>query len=421
MERIGSVGLSVQHLGVDRLDRVVPPVTDAEWRALADAIGASELVVLSTCNRIEVYFAREEGDPPSEDDVEAVRSLLSPTSLTTGDPLPWQLRSGTGVVRHLFRVTSSLDSLVIGEHEIVGQVRRAYARGSDLCLVGPLLGPLFHHSLQVGKRVRASTGISHHPVSVAGLAVRELMERKSTTAVRVAVVGAGQTGMRLARVLAAAGRSPAVIVNRSLERAVALAATCGARASTLEEFCAGQVPIDVVFSATSAQGVVLDAASLDRLAARRNDASGPLLVFDLSVPRDVEPIVHPRIEIIDLDDLREAADRNRVLREEAAGDAERLVEESVEAFIRRSDEDVAGPLVRDLKAVSEDLFNRELQALLSGRLANFSEADRRAIERWARATFSRLMTLPVSAMKQLASDMSTTARTPGRPREKQLQ
>lgn len=402
MERIGIVGLSIHETDVTGLERVRRPQRDEDWRMLADVLGASELVVLATCNRVEVIFAREEGDLPGEEDRKVVAGhLVRPQS---GAPLPFHLLHGRAAVKHLFRISSSLDSLVLGEDQIIAQVREAYARASDLRLTGPLLGPLFHHALQVGKKVRTDTVLTRYPVSVVSLAVRALAHKRPGNTHRVAVIGAGNTAELVTKVLKGNDIKPALVVNRTLEKARQIAQHAGADACDLAAFQRGDYPADVIFSATSAPGVVLDAAVLRKLAAAAPSGQ-PLLIFDLAVPRDVERVDDPRVQITDMDTLRLEADKNRALRQQAASDAEVIVEEQVETFSRRNGEDFAGPAVDDLQRVSKDIFDHELQALLAGRLAHLNEQDRRAVERWARTTFGRLMSLPVSALKRLACDM----------------
>jgi glutamyl-tRNA reductase len=405
MERIGIVGISIHETDVTGLERVRRPQRDEDWRALADVLGASELVVLATCNRVEVIFAREEGDLPGEADREAISSHLLAATDRAIAPLRFHLFRGQQAIRHLFRVASSLDSLVLGEDQILAQVREAYARGSDLRLTGSLLGPLFHHALQVGKKVRTDTVLSRYPVSVVSLAVRALSHSRPEKTQQIAVIGAGSTATLVVKVLQGHGMQPAVIVNRTVEKARVLAQQAGAEAMTLAAFQRGDRPVDVIFSATSAPGVVLDAATVKRLA-ETAPSRLPLLVYDLAVPRDVTRLDDPRIVITDMDALRAEADQNRAHREQAAAEAEGIVEDHVATFARRSGEDLAGPAVDDLQRVSKEIFDHELEALLGGRLAHLSDPDRRAVERWARTTFNRLMSLPVTALKRLACDMS---------------
>ena len=411
MERIGIVGISIHETDVEGLERLHRPERDQDWRALADVLGASELVVLATCNRVEIVFAREEGDLPGEADREAVARRLLDHSDRGGAPPTFHLFRGLQAIRHLYRVAASLDSLVLGEDQILAQVRDAYARGSELRLTGPLLGPLFHHALQVGKKVRTDTVLSRYPVSVVSLAVRALTQRRQAEGQQVAIIGAGNTAALVAKVLQGHMIRPTLIVNRTLEKARQVAQQAGAEACDLAAFQRGEHPVDVIFSATSAPGLVLEAEVLRKLAAS-TPSGQPLLVFDLAVPRDVARVKNPRLEITDMDDLRAEAEKNRTLRQQAATEAEAIVDDHVNTFARRSGEDLAGPAVDDLQRVSRDILDHELQALLSGRLAHLSDPDRRAVERWARTTFGRLMTLPVTALKRLACDMAAAQRSP---------
>ncbi len=402
MDRIAIAGLSIHGTNVEGLQQVVRPADDKALRDLADALGASELVFLATCNRVEVIYAREEGEPPGEADLDVLARSLACPGL--------RLHVGREAARHLFRVAASLDSLVIGEDQIVAQVREAYGHSADMGLVGPLLSPLFHHALAVGKRVRSETDLARHPVSVVSLAVSELARRLEAAVDAgppvVGVVGAGRMGNLLARVLGDAGFAPAFIANRTTERGRALAAECAAQAVSLEDFAAGRHPVDAVLSATGSPAAVLDARAVANLA-RLTPSGRPLIAIDLAVPRDIETVGGGTVIYVGIDDLRAAAEHNRLLRLDAAGSAERLVDEKVEVFSRRVGESAAAPAVSDLQEATNEILDRELAGLLTGRLAHLDDPDRAAVERWARSTFKRLMHLPISALKQLATDMSS--------------
>jgi glutamyl-tRNA reductase len=417
MHRIGLIGVSLHGTDVDGLQslrRPAPGTEDAFVRELADALGASELVFLATCNRVEVVYAREEGDVPAEPDVQAAASFLAGGPA----PPPLLLRTGAEAARHLFRVAASLDSLLVGEDQILAQVRAAYGRASDTGLVGPLLSPLFHHALAVGKQARAETDLARHPVSLCNLAVNALLEDAACRAAppRVAVVGAGEMGRLLVRALVAAELPPAVIANRSLPAARALAADCGARAVSLDEFRAAAAPVDALVCATSAPGLVLERPALLALAAAA-PSGRPLLAVDLAVPRDVADAADPRVRVVDLDALRSLADRHRQLRAQAAAVAERMVDRKVAAWAARFTERAADDAVTELQAAADELLARELSGLLGGRLAHLPPEDRRAVERWARATFGRVMHLPVAALKRLARDLRTGEDVPDAPGE----
>lgn len=406
MNRIAIAGLSIHGTDLAGLERVRRPVTGAEaafLRDLADELGASEAVLLATCNRVELAYAREEGDLPGPADLDVLARRLCADHDFLRARL--QLRTGADAARHLFRVAASLDSLMLGEDQILAQVREAHARAADIGLTGPLLGPLFHHALAVGKQARAQTDLARHPVSLVNLALATLLERPDIVGARIAVLGAGSMGALLARALKAAGLPPAVIVNRSLPAAQALAAECGARALALADFAAAQAPVDALVSATSAPGLVLDAAALVRLGAA-TPSGAPLLAVDLAVPRDLPAVDHPSVRVVDLDALRGLAERNRALRASAAAQAEQLVERKVEVWAGRFADRRARHAVTELQQDAAQILERELAGLLGGRLARLPEDDRRAIERWARSTFGRVMHVPVEALKALARELS---------------
>ena len=408
MDRIAIAGLNLQDTdvaGLESLRRPEPEARNAFLRDLADTLGASELVFLATCNRVEVVWAREEGAPPADEDRDTLWGVL-----TEGDApraAAWRQLVGRDAIHHLFRVASSLDSLMLGEDQIIGQVREAYSCSADIGLVGPLLSPLFHNALQIGKKVRSETELARRPVSVVNLAVARLVEeaaaRREDAPLQVAVVGAGEMGSLLVKALAEEGLAPSLVVNRSAERARALADGVGARAVGLDAFAAGEHPVDALVTATGSPVVLFDEVALHGLAERR-PSRRPLLGVDLSVPRNLPAVSDECVEVVDLDALRAIADRNRALRAEAAADAEELVVRKLENFVRRFREEDAAPVVTELKQEAESILRRELDGLLGGRLSHLEEGDRRAIERWARTTFGRLLHPSVSAVKRMARE-----------------
>ncbi len=404
MERVAVAGLSLHQADVDGLERVKRGLAALEQppaKALADHLGASEAVLLSTCNRCELVFARENGHAPAREDRARLAAALG---LDPSDELFERLflHTGRGAARHVFRVAASLDSLVLGEDQILAQVRAAYADAHALGLTGRMLGGLFEQAIQLGKRVRTRTDLARHPISVVSLGVAYLLERlEGLPGARIAVIGAGATGAHAARALVAAGRPPAFVVNRSPARAQALAAELGARVLGLDELRAGREPLDALVSATSAPGHVLDAATLRALAAR-TPGGRPLVGVDLALPRDLEPCADARLALLDLEALRAQADQNRQKRAAAATAAELLVEEQLgELFRERSVEAVTGPFSA-IAGRAREAFELELARLGEGRLAHLDARDRAAVARWARTAFGRIAHVPFRALKDLA-------------------
>lgn len=405
MDRIAVVGLSLHDTGVAGLERVARPTAerlDGFLRDLADALAASDLVFLATCNRVEVAFAREVGHLPSPDDRELIASQLG---LPAAHPLRERLRFATGreAVRHVFRVAASLDSVVIGEDQILAQVRDAYARSERIRLCGRLLGSVFEHAFQIGKLVRTETDLSRHPVSVVSLGVAAITRRFESARPRIALLGAGRMATLFAKSARDHGLAVDLVVNRSLANARDLAETCGARALSLEQFAQSNERVDVVAAATAAPGFVLRRELALELA-RRTPLGRPLLAVDLAVPRDVQPVDHRRVEIIDLDCLRELALENRALRAAAVERAEALIEQKLDALERKEGRYALDSTLAELQSESSRVFERELSQLFTGRLAQLDEDERRAVERWARAAFGRIGHVPLAAIKRMALD-----------------
>ncbi len=405
MERIGIVGMSLNETDVEGLQRLARPSADGFdgfARELADELGASELVVLATCNRLEVVFARELGHLPAPQDRELVATKLG---VPENDPLRERLHLHTGrdAARHLFRVACSLDSVVIGEDQILAQTRAAYAKAEHGGRVGRLLGTLFEHAFQVGKQVRTDTDLSRIPVSVVSLGLSEIATRRRGTTPTIALLGAGEMAELVVKNADEHGLRVVLVANRSLPRAEVLAKLAGARAMTIEQLLASREAFDAVVCATSAPGYVLQRDALLAFAARVPSGK-PLIAIDLALPRDIEPVQHAAVEVIGLDELRASAANNRALRAVAAAQAEVIVEQKLEAFLRRAASAAINETLADVRSESESVFERELAQLFTGKLAHVDNDDRRAIEHWARTTFGRVTHVPISAIKRLAND-----------------
>lgn len=400
MDRIAIAGLSLTEAELAELERCKARVSGREAEVaheLADALAASDLVVLSTCNRLEVCFAREEGHPPEGRDLEILRGVLG---LEPG-ARPLHFHTGRAAARHLFRVACSLDSLVLGEDQILAQVREAFERSEAARLCGGLLRPLFQSALEIGKQVRATTGLSSRPVSVVSIAVGLLRERFGDSAPEVAVVGAGAMGELLARHLRDAGVGPLWFANRDVERARRLAAEFGGRAISLDELRARPPALDGLLSATSSPQPVLSARDLSVLA-RGARADARFLAVDLAVPRDLEDCDDAQVELVDLESLRARAEANRALRGAAAREAEVLIEGKIDVFSRRLVGRALSQTLVELQAETADILERELAVLRRERLGALPVEQREAVERWARAAFGRMAHAPMNALKRFA-------------------
>lgn len=298
----------------------------------------SELAILSTCNRTEVYVARPLHGYPR---VEQVVAWLAERSGASGEQLAEGLYhyDNERAIRHLFRVAAGLDSMVVGEGQIAGQVKQAYELAQQAETVGKALHRVFQLALATGKRVRNQTGVGEGRFSVAGVSVAFAGQLFETLAGRsVLVIGAGETAGLIVRHLLPMGPREVVICNRSAERAAALQAKIegesaggGTRVRTIDSdgMYSAVVDADVVIASTGSDEPVLTAAGCRRLV--RDRGFRPLFVVDLGVPRDVDPALadFANVFLFDMDDLQQAASENVELRQGAAEEAEQLVERAV--------------------------------------------------------------------------------------------
>ena len=406
LERLAVAGLSLGRSDLESLQRLGEE-TGARGsllaRELADALGASELVLVQTCNRIEVAFAREEGPSPGNEDLATLARELTGDAAVEELEAALHLFQSTEAVRYLFRVAASLESLVVGEDQILAQLREAFEEAEANGLTGPLLAPVFRRAFQVGKLVRTRTDLSRHPISVVSLAVGEVVTRAGNRRLRAGILGAGKMARLIAQACVEAKIDIDFIANRTEARAAELAAEFDARTIPLADVVDAQTGIDALFSATSAPGVVLSTADLVRLATAAPD--GKLFAADVALPRDLEPTDDERVELVDLAALEAAADENRARRREAAREAEQIVEERARTFSERASDAAVSAGIRHLREGAAEIERRELAKLSEGRFAALDEADRRALERWASAAFGRLGHQAIDELKRLANDL----------------
>jgi len=372
--------------------------------ALSHRRNLQETVVLSTCLRTEVYSVVDR----FHDAVAEVYEVLSEYSGISEDELAERatVRFDDDVTSHLFSVTSGLESTVVGESEIVGQVRRAFEHAREEGASGPVLSALFQHALQTGKRVRTETGIARGTTSFAHAAVTVARgeDGGGLRDKRVVVIGAGEMGLGVARALrdipaAAAPRSIAV-VSRSVTRAEELVREAGGvgtlRAASLEGVHAELARADVVLSAAAAESHVLGAAHFSGVV-------GPMLVVDLGVPRNVDPAVGtlPSVTLLDMDTLSESVSRALGVREEESVAGRAIIADEVERFRTASRQRGAAPVVAALRARLESLRVSELERHRA-QLADLSEGEWEQVDVATRAALAKMLHEPTMVLKETA-------------------
>jgi glutamyl-tRNA reductase len=359
---------------------------------------ATEGLILSTCNRVEVYGALDVAQAEPLERFLAGWHGMAPQELA-----PYRyVHVDREAVRHLFRLAAGLDSMVLGEDQIVGQIKAAYAQAHAAGLTGHLLSRLVHRALAAGKLVRTQTAIARSHLSVVSVALDLARQSLSGLAGRhVVVVGAGRmAGLALAHLRADSPRL-VTVVNRTFERARMLAERYGASACPwdgMEEALRGA---DVALACTAAPEIVVPYEVVARAVAGR---ASPLLVLDLAVPRDVDPRVAalPVVQLYDVDSMQAICAANRAARAAEVADAEALIEEEVQQFMRWWASRRAVPAIRALRARAQAIVQAELRRTLA-RLPDLAPSQRAAIEAMGNAIVNKLLHYPIVTLKDPAA------------------
>ncbi len=363
-----------------------------------------EGAILSTCNRIEVYAVVSKFHGGAQD----LRNFLAEFCHVAPEDFVDHLYTyhDEAAVRHLFRVGSGIDSMVVGESEILGQVRRAFGAGADEGMVGRYLRRAFQQALRVGKRSRTETAIGRNPVSVSSAAVeltRTAFPEQSLAGKRVLVVGAGKMGKLAMRALAHAGARDVTIVNRTEERAERLAGEFEARSLSFDELGDALVEADIVLSSTTAPQTVIDRKMVETALERRGDQAS-LLVVDIAVPRDVETDVGdiPGVVVRDLEDLRGVVESSIGSRIGEVVKVEDIVSDELEHYLEWERATEMAPTVAALVSSADDIREVELEKAL-GRLRHLPAEDQVVIDHLSRRIVSKLLHGPIKRAKELSS------------------
>jgi glutamyl-tRNA reductase len=358
-----------------------------------------EAVTLSTCNRTEVYLVV--GDPVEGESAAlgmlAQHADIRPTELADVIYSP----RNCDAARHLYRVASGLDAMIVGEAEIQGQVRRAYELARGAGTTGPLTNRLFAAALSAGKRVRTETAIGASRVSVSSVAVDLAREVLGDLSRRdVVIIGAGETSELTARALADRGVSTIFVANRHADRARSLAERFGGEVSSLDMLPRHLEQADIVVASTASPHAIVGREELELVMRAR--AGRPLMLIDLAVPRDVEPDCSEiaGVTLYDIDDLQGVVARNLSVREGERERAEAVVEEEIQRFARWMDQLGVAPAIAELRAHAAAIADQVL-AENRGRWESASGRDLERVEAIARAVIQRLLHEPTIRLKSM--------------------
>lgn len=356
----------------------------------------AELVLLSTCNRVELYTAQEE--PDESPTPRQLAQFFSDFHAVPLEDFTDELLECTGpeAVRHLFRVTSSIDSMVLGEPQIVNQVKQAYRLAQEHDACGPLTHALFQRAIEVSARVRTETKLAEGRVSIASVAVGEfaasIFERFDDKT--VLIIGAGEMAEETLRYLQTEGVREILVVNRSPERARQLAAEWGGTARPIQELDRWMAQADVIVSTTGADQPIVDAARF--AAVRQACGEKPQFILDLGAPRDFDPAVgelDDNVFLYDLDDLEATCRQNRKAREKEIARAERIIAEETDRFMHEVYHRATGPIIQRLREEWHEVSRQEMQRLFNKleNLPGLSAADRQQIQQLTERTVERIV------------------------------
>ena len=402
MSEVLALGLSHKTAPLELRERLALPEGRAAGvlRELTSSDQVREAAAISTCNRTELYLVVAD---PVEAESLALAALARQADIRPTELVGhlYSLR-GSAAARHLFGVTAGLDSMIVGEAEIQGQVKRAYELALVEGATGPILNRLFRGALAAGGRARDETGIARRGVSISSVAVElaqhtlgDLAER------RVLVIGAGETAELVARALVARGVRTVFIANRRYDRAIGLAQRFGGQAVRFDELPAQLETADIAVSATNSPHHIVERDELEQV--MRTREGRPLLLVDIAVPRDVDPVCReiPGVSLHDVDDVQRIVALNTSGREAEARSAERILDAELERFERWLSSLEVVPTISSLRERADEIVRRVL-AENDPRWETLSERDRERLQAMATAIASRLLHEPTLRLKRSA-------------------
>lgn len=376
-----------------------PKQADSALKQLRCEFPGTEVVLLSTCNRVEFYTASE--DEPTPEGLQVAEFLarfhrLDPAAI--GEHLYHKV--GEDAVRHLFTVASSLDSMVVGESQILSQVKQAYQAATRLGCTGPLLNAAFQAASKVARRVAGETTIQQRRVSIPSVAVADfagqIFERFDDK--NALVIGAGEMAEETLRYLRDQGTTDITVVNRNPQRAKELAQRWQGHTATWDRLLEALAEADLVISTTGAEEPVVKLDQFLNIEASRYER--PLFILDLAVPRDFDPAIakRPGVYLYSIDDLRQACESNRRERDKELPRAKRIIEQETGRLMTDLHHRVTGPVIRRLRREWQEPKQEELQRLLN-KLPDLDSQEREEIRRSFDRLINKLLHPPLESLR----------------------
>lgn len=399
--QLAVLGLNHKTVPVEVRERfaISPDNINKGLHHLDDYDGISEAVILSTCNRTEIYAVLDDAD---EDQCSMKDFFFALAGSSDAKDEYFYYYTDEACVRHLFAVASSLDSLVIGEGQILSQVKKAYSMAREAGSTDTILNTLFHRAITTGKRVRTETRIAFNAVSVSYAAVQLALKLFGTLEGHNALIfGAGQMAELTARNLKGKGAGRIYVVNRHIEKAKTLAAEFGGEALTFREAMRHAGDIDIVVTSTGAPHYVVKPWETQMFMSYRNGK--PIVVIDIAVPRDVDPDVESikGVTLYNIDDLEAVVEENIHERELEAVQARQIIDEETQSILERFQYLSCQPIMARLSNKAERIRRRELKRAMA-KLPDISEEQYRVIRHMSHMIVRKLLREPMIRLNQSA-------------------
>jgi glutamyl-tRNA reductase len=400
------IGLSHKTAPVEIREKLAfaPTAMERPLRQMLELPTITEGLIVSTCNRVELCAVTKEPDAA----IAELRRFLAEYHEVSAEEINENLfdYQGEEAIRHLFRVSSSLDSMVLGEPQILGQIKTAYGYAAEFKTAGLILNRFLHKAFSVAKRVRTETAIASNAVSVSFAAVelaRKIFDRLDNKGVMI--IGAGEMCELAARHFVNNGISKVLVTNRTFERAEKLAEEFDGKAVPFDSFVDHLAEVDIVMTSTGAPNFILGKRQMEEVLKRRKNR--PMFLIDIAVPRDIDPKVNgiSNTYLYDVDDLQGVVQANLKERQKEAGKAEAIVEQEIGQFHLWLGNLEVKPTVIALRHKLEEIRQQELEKTF-GNLKDLTGKQRKSIEAMAGAIINKILHKPTAILKNSQNDMS---------------
>ena len=367
------------------------------YREMAVIPGCDEFCFLSTCNRVEVIFI----SPTAKETERKIRDFLFNKSMSYEEAGKYvYLHQGEAAIEHLFRVGASLDSMIVGEPQILGQLKQAYREATERDATGMILNRLMHKAFSVAKRIRTETDIGSSAVSISYAAI-ELAKKifGNLKNKRAMLVGAGEMAELAAQHLMNQGVAEVIVANRTFERAVNLARCFNGKAVSLDELIPQLEQVDIMISSTGSPDIILHSSDVKPLMRQRRNS--PLFLIDIAVPRDLDPKLNDleNVYLYGIDDLTQVVDINKAERDKEALRAERIVSEETLKFMLWLGSMEVTPTIVAIRGKAEAIRKAELERTLSG-MNSLTDKEMKSLDKMTSAMMDKILHHPIVYLKK---------------------